>query len=177
MPRKTSSRYAFVMPKTVRRRSTYEQRTRQLTRGAKVLCQAVNDGPVFIEDQDGNRVRQWTREEVRNWRQFDVAPALTRTRIVEIAQLLGDIPLSAIKNAIYNGWCWIVKDQKAPFYWVTKKAQRDLNLPAKDSMGRTLKLLDTGDFRDLRPIPQLDRELAPMLPKVPFTTSTERTNG
>ena len=47
MPRKTSSRYAFVMPKTVRRRSTYEQRTRQLTRGAKVLCQAVNDGPVF----------------------------------------------------------------------------------------------------------------------------------
>ena len=44
-------------------------------------------------------------------------------------------------------------------------------------MGRTLKLLDTGDFRDLRPIPQLDRELAPMLPKVPFTTSTERTNG
>ena len=170
MPRKTSSRSAFVMPK-VRRRTTYAQRTRQLSRGAKVLCQAVNDGPVFIEDQDGNRIRQWTREEVRHWRQFDVAPALTRTRIVEIAQLFGDIPLSAIKNAIYNGW--IVKDPQAPFYWVTKKAQRDLNLPAKDRMGRTLKLLDTGDFRDLRPIPQLDRELAPMLPKVPFTASTE----
>lgn len=176
MPRKTSSHSAFVMPKTVRRRLTYEQRTGQLSRAAKVLCQSVNDGPVFVEDEDGNRVRQWTREEVRNWRQFDVAPALTRVRIVEIAQLLGEIPLSAIKNAMFNGW--IVKDPQAPFYWVTKKAQRDLGLPAKDRMGRTLKLLDTGDARDLRPIPQLDRELAPMLPKVPFRTfHGEKPNG
>ena len=114
----------------------------------------------------GRKIRQWTPEEVRNWRQFDVGAALARTRIVEIPQLLDEIPLSAIKNAMYNGW--LAKDRNAPFYWVTRKAQRDLGLPAKDRMGRTLKLLDTGDRRDTRTIAEMDRELAPLLPKVPF---------
>jgi hypothetical protein len=157
------------LARVAHKRSAYATRTGQVTRGAKVLCPAVNEQPVFVEDADGNKIRQWTPEEVRNWRQFDVGAALARTRIVEVPQLLGEIPLSAIKNGMYAGW--LVKDQNASFYWVTRKAQRDLGLPAKDRMGRTLKLLDTGDKRDTRTIAAMDRELAPLLPNVPFTAA------
>ena len=150
------------LARVAHKRSAYTARTGQATRGAKVLCRALNDQPVFLDDEDGNKIRQWTPEEVRNWRQFDVGAALSRTRVVEIAELLGELPLSAIKNAMYNGW--LVKDPHARFYWVTSKAQRDLGLPAKDRLGRTLKLLDNGDRRDTRKIAEMDRELAPLLP-------------
>jgi hypothetical protein len=87
--------------------------------------------------------------------------------VVEVAELLGDIPISAIKNAIYKGW--IVKDPTAPFYHVTRLAQIELGLPKKDRNGCAIRFLDNGLRRGEPSIAKVDRELAPLLPSVPFT--------
>jgi hypothetical protein len=81
-------------------RRNYAARTQQTLRAAQILCRAANTKPEVVEDQDGNLVRQWTDAELRSYRQDDIALALRRQRIVEIAELLAEIPISAIKNAM-----------------------------------------------------------------------------
>jgi hypothetical protein len=147
-------------------RRNYAARTQQTLRAAQILCRAANTKPEVVEDQDGNLVRQWTDAELRSYRQDDIALALRRQRIVEIAELLAEIPISAIKNAVYKGW--IVKDGAAQYFWVTELAQRELDLPKKDAMGRKIRFLQTGSARGPQTIPAIDKLLAPCLPNVSF---------
>ncbi len=114
-------RPALPLPTVARKQSDYATRSENCTRAAKIAAKALTEAPVFLDDADGNLIRQWTRAELRSFTQADIAHALTRCRVVEVAELLGDIPISAIKNAIYKGW--IVKDPAAPFYHVTRLAQ------------------------------------------------------
>jgi hypothetical protein len=161
-------RPALPLPTIARKQSDYTTRTGRCTRAATIAAQALADKPVFLEDAaTGFRVRQWKAAELRSFTQADIAHALTRCRVVEVAELLGDIPISAIKNAIYKGW--IVKDSNAGFYHVTRLAQLELGLPKKDRNGCTIRFLDNGLARGEPSIAKVDRELAPLLPNVPFT--------
>jgi hypothetical protein len=120
----------------------YATRSGGCSRAAKIAVQAVNARPVFLEDEDGHRIRQWKAAELRSFTQADIAHALCRCRVAEVAELLGGIPISAIKNAIYKGW--IVKDPNAGFYHVTRLALMELGLPKRDRNGCTIRFLDNG---------------------------------
>lgn len=147
-----------------RKRSDYATRTGQNTRSAAINAAAANEKPVFIEDCHGNLIRKWSAEDQKSYRSADYACALRRTRAVELHDLLAVIPLSAVKYALGKGW--IVRDQNplAQWFWVTKDAKAELNLPKIDSMGQTIKF----STRIERPeLPQIDRILAPMIRDLP----------
>jgi hypothetical protein len=152
----------ITLTRVAKKRSTYAERSGQGSRAAASMSAAFNDeGPKYFEDRDGNMVRQWTKEENAGWRSFSIAPALRYSRVIEVAEMLREVPLATIKAAICQGW--IKKAEAAPYYWVTTKGAKELELPKKDRMGRTLKFLEVpADFRDHRP--NLMPELAPLLP-------------
>jgi hypothetical protein len=135
---RTSRKTAMPLPKVARRRSTWEQRTAVGSRAARILAKAATEKPVFIEDDDGHRMRQWKPEDLQRFTNDDIRRALRLNRTVEPESMLEFIPPSAIRYCQTKGW--IVKDPKGAFFWVTRRAAAELDLP-RQHQGRKIQFL------------------------------------
>jgi hypothetical protein len=118
MPRKSSR---LALPKIAGKRSTYAQRTRQHSRAAQTLLAAAND-------RDGH----WTHDDIRH--------AIMRRQVVELDDLLAELPRAAISHAVAKGW--IHKSAGEAWFRVTRRAAADLQLPSRHD-GRKIHFLDT----------------------------------
>jgi hypothetical protein len=116
---------ALPLPTVANKRSSYDERSARCSRAAKIAAQAVNAKPVFVEDEDGHRSRQWKYEELAYFTQADIAQALRRCQVVEIEDLLETISPTAIRFAATKGWLFA----DGPFLRVTLKAAKELDLP------------------------------------------------
>lgn len=121
MPRK-SRRPALTMPKPVRRRTTYAQRTRQGSRVARPLLEAVNGSG-------------------QHWSHADIRTALLRQRVIERDDLSAELPSPAISYAVTKGWLY--RHPGEDWLYVTQRAAADLELPKKSTDGRKIAFLDT----------------------------------
>lgn len=139
MARKNSK--ILPLPTVAHKRASYEQRSGVCTRAAKIAAKAVTEKPVFVEDEDGHMMRQWKRSELQSYSNDDIKAALRLNRVVEAEDMLEFVPPSAIKYCVTKGW--LVKAENAPFFFVTRKAASDLDLPRK-LQGRAIQFLDRG---------------------------------
>ena len=129
------------LPTVARKRASYKLRTGMTTRAAKIAAKAITDQPVFIEDENGFRIRQWKPEEFQRYRNEQIVEALRLRAVVEPEELLEFVPPPAIKYCLTKGW--LVKAERGGFYHVTRKAAADLKLPRK-LHGRQIRFLDRG---------------------------------
>ena len=132
---------SLPLPKVAHKRRSYDERTGRCTRAAKIAAKAAVEKPVFIEDEDGHRIRQWKPEEMRRYGNEQIIEALRLRTVVEPEEMLGFVPPPAIKYCVTKGW--IAKAQVGGFYHVTRKAAAELNLP-RTLNGRKIRFLDTG---------------------------------
>lgn len=140
MPRK-NTKALLPLPTVAHKRASYEVRSGMCQRAAKIAAKAMVEKPVFIEDEDGHLIRQWKPEEMQRYSNDDIKAALRLRRVVEAEEMLEFIPPPAIKYCVTKGW--IVKAENAPFYYVTRKAAAELDLPRKHQ-GRAIQFLDRG---------------------------------
>ena len=129
------------MPRVANKRRSYDDRTAQHCRAAKIAAESFLMKPA-VEDENGFLVREWSVSDKLSVKVEDIARAISRARAVELEEMLEMIPLSGVKKALYAGW--IVKDPVAPWFVVTKRAQAELSLPKKDRNGSTIKFFDAG---------------------------------
>lgn len=129
------------MPRTANKRRSYEERSGMIGRAAKIAAKAVIEKPVFVEDDDGHLIRQWKPEELQRYGNDEIRQALRNRRAVEAEDMLEFVPPTAIKYCVTKGW--IVKAERGGFYYVTRKAAAELDLPRK-FQGRTIQFLDRG---------------------------------
>jgi hypothetical protein len=132
-----------------RKRSTYAGRTRQSSRAAQNLLAAVN----------GEVPHSWSHDTIRT--------ALLRQATVEVDELLEELPRAAISYAV--GKVWIHRSAGEAWFRVTRRAASDLNLPAKNASGATIR------FRDAATLPQSLPAFAPAPEKAAVTD--ERANA
>lgn len=118
---------SLSLPTVATKRNTYAQRTRQTGRAATILAKALIEKPETFEDADGNIIRVWKKEELQRFTHDQIAEAIRGVRVIEAEEMLGTVPMTAVKYCISKGW--LRKDSVAAFMWVTKKAQQELNLP------------------------------------------------
>jgi hypothetical protein len=85
-------------------------------------------GPTFIEETDGQKVRQWgdgmeewvTNDDVRAW--------LLGLRVVELRDGLEFVRETYIHNVLVREG-YLRKDRTGSFYWITAKAAARFDLP------------------------------------------------
>jgi hypothetical protein len=132
------------LPTIAKKRRSYIQRSGNQTRAASALYRAFNTTPSFVEDADGHRIRQWEGSEIYALRHDDIKAALSRRGVLVREDLLEFVPSGSITYAVNKGW--VVKDSRpgADWFYVTKKAAVDLDLPRKDREGRKIRFLDNG---------------------------------
>jgi hypothetical protein len=138
MPRKSPT---LKISKPAHRRASYDIRSGRCTRAAKIVAKALVEKPVFVEDEDGRRIRQWKPEELQRYSNDEIKLALSYRRAVEAEDMLEFVPPSAIKYCATKGW--IVKAEPGGYYLVTRKAAAELDLPRKQQ-GRAIQFLDRG---------------------------------
>jgi hypothetical protein len=132
----------LALPTIAKKRCSYAQRSGSQSRAASMLYRSFNKTPTFVEDEDGHRIRQWEGSEIYAFRHDDIKTALTRRQIVEREDMLEFVPPGSITYAVNKGW--IVKDAKAPWYWVTRKAAVELDLPRTNREGRKIRFFENG---------------------------------
>jgi hypothetical protein len=115
------SRSKLTMPKIAHNRSTYAERTRQNSRATKSLLAAVN----------GRGDQHWSHDDIRT--------ALLRRHVVELDELLEELPRAAISYAIAKGW--IHKAAGEAWFRVTKRAAAELQLPTRHN-GAKIHFID-----------------------------------
>jgi len=98
-----------------------------------------NEAVEFIQDEDGNAVRQWPAN-MQSYTNEDMKRALSRRRAVERHELLEQVPPTAIGYMQTKGW--IQRDPRGAFFYVTRKAWLDLGLPSHDRQGRKIRFHD-----------------------------------
>ena len=130
-------RPALPLPTVAHKRSSYDERVGRCSRAVKIAAQALTDKPVFVEDEDGHRIRQWKYEELGHFTQADIAQALWRCQVVEVEDLLETILPTAIRFAATKGWLYA----DGPFLRVTLKAAKELDLP-RTVNGRKIRFYD-----------------------------------
>lgn len=147
MPRKTL-RSALQLRKVAHKRTTYTERTGQLSRAAQTLISAANGH------------EHWTHDEIRT--------ALLRQCAVEIEDLLEELPRPAILHAVSKGWIHRAAGQA--WFRVTKRAANELRLPAKTGAGQTIRFIDTKSlpaslpaFEEPKPIVVSEARIAALL--------------
>jgi len=93
----------------------------------RIAMQNLN-GPQFIEDEDGFRIRQWGNG-YEDWvRDEDVRTWLLGLRVVEdLRSGLEFCREGYIRNMVRDGYLRL--DPTSGFYWVTAKAAERYNLP------------------------------------------------
>ncbi|HEV8030614.1 MAG TPA: hypothetical protein VGP42_06305 [Stellaceae bacterium] len=135
------TRTSLKMPRIANKRQSYAVRSGMVTRAASIVAKAVVEAPVFVTDEDGHRMRQWKAEELQRYTTEDIKSALRLRRAVEKEEMLEFVPPSAIKYCQTKGW--IVQAEGAPYFFVTRKAATELDLPRKHQ-GRAIQFLDRG---------------------------------
>ena len=111
------------MAKVAHKRSTYSERTRQTSRAAQSLAAAVN----------GRADDHWSHDTIRT--------ALLRRHVVELEDLLAELPRAAISYAVTKGWIYKAAPGQA-YFRVTKRAVAELQLPARRGDGSKICFLD-----------------------------------
>jgi hypothetical protein len=112
-----------------RRRKSYEDRTKSNTRAAITLAKATFAKPESIEDEDGNVMRVWQKNELQTYTNDMIATALSNRVAVEYNEMLGVIPPTAVKYCVTKGW--LVTNPGKTLYRVTLKGAVELNLPMR----------------------------------------------
>jgi hypothetical protein len=130
---------ALIIPKPANKRFSYEHRSGQNTRAAKIVFDAFNDQPEFIEDDDGHMIRQWREHEMKHYTNGDIRDALRGRSVVEPEDLLEYIPERAIGYSVTKGWLF----PDGPWFRVTRKAAAELDLP-RSVCGRKITFYDSG---------------------------------
>lgn len=125
------------MARKIRKLRSYDARTGRNTAGAAIIAKAFVERPVFLETAEGCMVREWKPEEMQSYSNADIAEAIGGRRAVERDEMLGTIPMSAVKYCVTKGWLWM---DRMGLYWVTEKAATELKLPRK-SAGATIRFL------------------------------------
>lgn len=110
-----------------RARKSYEARTGMTSRACIILVQAIHTKPETVEDDDGNVMRVWKSSEMSSYKNSDIASCLANRVAVEINEMLGTIPPSAVKYAVTKGW--LLPNAGKTLYRVTLKGAIDLDLP------------------------------------------------
>lgn len=118
----------LTLTRTVRARKSHAAKTGMDSRAAKSLASAMfGKGPEFFEDQDGNLIRTWTREESYRWT-FDELRSVLRNRIaVEPGEMFGTVPPCALTYCLNKGW--LRAHGSGGIHFITAKCARELNLP------------------------------------------------
>jgi hypothetical protein len=135
--RKTAS---LKITRAAHKRFSYEFRSGCSSRAAAIAFKAVNEQPVFVEDEDGHMMRQWKKEELQSYTQDDIKNAIRGRHAVETEDMLEWIPPSAIKYSVTKGW---LATFGAGIYRVTRKAAAELDLP-RSVGGRKIAFYDAG---------------------------------
>jgi hypothetical protein len=131
----------IYLPRTAKKRRSYAARSGMDLLAAKIAAKAMIEQPVFVEDADGHRIRQWKPEELQRYSNDEIKEALRLKRVVEPEDMLEFVPPSAIKYCVTKGW--IVKAERGGYFHITRKAAADLELPRKHQ-GRTIQFMDRG---------------------------------
>jgi hypothetical protein len=134
-----SARPRLHLPTVAKKRSSWEQRSGTSSRAASILYRGFNEAVEFVEDEDGNAVRQWPAN-MQSYTNEDMKRALSRRRAVERHELLEHVPPTAIGYMQTKGW--IQRDPRGGFFYVTRKAWLDLGLPSHDRGGRKIRFHD-----------------------------------
>lgn len=119
------------------RRKSYEVRSRSNTPAAKALAEAFCRKIEYQVGPDGERLRVWRPDELQTYKNDDIASAIARRRAFEYAELLEEIPPTAIKYALTKGWLRLIDG----LYWVTEKGAAELKLPRRTFDGVTIRFL------------------------------------
>ena len=120
-------KYLFAADKKPPARKSYEARTGMTTRANVTMAAAAMFKPERYEDDNGNMIRVWRKEDMQRYTHSDIASTLINRVAVEPAEMLGTVPPPAIKYAITNGW--LVPNESKTLYRITLKAAIDLDLP------------------------------------------------
>jgi hypothetical protein len=130
----------ITITRPARKQKSYAERTGQNSRATKILARAVNaEKPVFVEDQDGHRMREWKPEEMQLFKHDDIARVLYGRRVVEPEDFLEFVPVSGMKYAATKGWIKLIVP--GGYYVVTKKGAFELKLP-NQVRGRKIHFVD-----------------------------------
>jgi hypothetical protein len=113
----------LVMAKVANKRSTYAERSGQTSRAAATLAAAVNGRA----DQP-----HWSHDEIRS--------ALLRRHVIEVDELLEELPRPAISYAVTKGW--LHRSAGETFFRVTRLAASQLGLPCRHN-GSKIVFLNT----------------------------------
>lgn len=115
------------LPRTVRKRRSYEERTAMNTKAAAIARGALRSivGRQFITDpKTGRRERVFTAqdwcgpEDVRAW--------LLNRRVVELDDALEFVSRAVLRFLIDGGY---LRKDAAGFWWITRKAAEKYDLP------------------------------------------------
>jgi hypothetical protein len=121
--------------RTVKSRKSHAAKSGMDTRAAKTLVGALfGKGVEFFEDEDGNLIREWTREESYHWTFEDLRSVLRNRVAVEPGEIIGSVPPSAVKYCTGKGW--FKKHPTAELYFITARCARELDLPVKFKGGQ-----------------------------------------
>lgn len=111
-------------------RKTYAQRTGLDTRANRIMVSAIyGAGPAFQQDDDGNLLRDWKKEDLLRWTYDELKSVISNRVCVTDSEMLGTVPPSAIKWSVNKGW--LIPHGTGGAYFVTTKAAFDLNLPVR----------------------------------------------
>jgi hypothetical protein len=120
----------FVPTRAIHARKSFAQKTRRDSRAAACLVAAMfGKGPSFSEDADGNRIRAWQPRELQRFTNDDLRAAISNRVAVTESEMLGTVPPSAIKYCTTKGW--LRAHGTSGIYFVTARAARELDLPAR----------------------------------------------
>ena len=121
---KIKNTLTFKMPRTVKRRKSYDERTRANSRASQITVRNLE--PVYETDETtGQRTRMFTAEnycsadDVRHW--------LLKNRVVEIEGALEYVSKGVLRWLIKEGY--LSADPEAAFFWVTVSAAAKYDLP------------------------------------------------
>jgi hypothetical protein len=118
------------LPRTVKRRKSYAERSGMNSRAIRIQIKEANGGfdRTYEEDQEtGVRRRIFKGDEWRHITNEDVRNMLIGQRVIDLDHALEYVTPSTVK------WCersgYLRRDDRGPYWWVTAKAAGEFNLP------------------------------------------------
>jgi hypothetical protein len=120
----------LTMNRVVRARKSHAAKTGLDTRAARSLIGAMfGAGPRFHEDEDGNVIREWQPADMQRYTNADLRLALSNRVALTDAEMLGTVPMSAIRYCVTRGY--LRPHGTGGLYFVTETGAHDLKLPRR----------------------------------------------
>ena len=111
----------------LRVREAYDRKTGRSTRAAIHLAAGHFEPVPFTEDDNGNAIRVWKASESSSYTNAMIASCLVNRVAVEANEMLGTVPMSAVRYCVTKGWL----RPAGSLFLITLKGAIELNLPMR----------------------------------------------